>query len=67
MPEEPDRGFVTHVWRARWRFRTRPRWMLRQAQSQLEHLLLDLSNSVTDRYFLQGANATPTKKLGGLA
>ncbi len=33
----------------------------------LEHMLLDLSNSITDRYFLQGANATPTKKLGGLA
>ncbi len=32
-----------------------------------EHLLLDLSDSITDRYFLQGANATPTKKLGGLA
>jgi len=37
-----------------------------QARS-LEHLLLDLSNAITDRYFLQGANATPTKKLGGLA
>jgi len=33
----------------------------------LEHMLLDLSDSVTDRYFLQGAHATPTKKLGGLA
>jgi uncharacterized alpha-E superfamily protein len=32
-----------------------------------EHMLLDLSDSITDRYFLQGANATPTKKLGGLA
>jgi uncharacterized circularly permuted ATP-grasp superfamily protein/uncharacterized alpha-E superfamily protein len=32
-----------------------------------EHMLLDLSDSVTDRYFLQGPHATPTKKLGGLA
>ena len=32
-----------------------------------EHRLLDLSDAITDRYFLQGANATPTKKLGGLA
>jgi uncharacterized circularly permuted ATP-grasp superfamily protein/uncharacterized alpha-E superfamily protein len=32
-----------------------------------EQMLLDLSDSVTDRYFLQGAHATPTKKLGGLA
>jgi hypothetical protein len=32
-----------------------------------EHALLDLSDAITDRYFLQGANATPTKKLGGLA
>jgi uncharacterized circularly permuted ATP-grasp superfamily protein/uncharacterized alpha-E superfamily protein len=32
-----------------------------------QQMLLDLSDSVTDRYFLQGAHATPTKKLGGLA
>jgi uncharacterized alpha-E superfamily protein len=32
-----------------------------------ENGLLDLSNAITDRYFLQGAHATPTKKLGGLA
>jgi uncharacterized circularly permuted ATP-grasp superfamily protein/uncharacterized alpha-E superfamily protein len=32
-----------------------------------ENALFDLSNAVTDRFFLQGANATPTKKLGGLA
>ena len=32
-----------------------------------EQMLLALSDSITDRYFLQGANATPTKKLGGLA
>jgi uncharacterized circularly permuted ATP-grasp superfamily protein/uncharacterized alpha-E superfamily protein len=32
-----------------------------------EQMLLDLSDSVTDRYFLQGPHATPTKKLGGLA
>jgi uncharacterized circularly permuted ATP-grasp superfamily protein/uncharacterized alpha-E superfamily protein len=37
-----------------------------QARS-FEHTLLDLSDSITERYFLQGANATPTKKLGGLA
>ena len=34
---------------------------------RFEHMLLDLSDSVTERYFLQGAHATPTKKLGGLA
>jgi uncharacterized circularly permuted ATP-grasp superfamily protein/uncharacterized alpha-E superfamily protein len=32
-----------------------------------EQMLFDLSDSVTDRYFLQGPHATPTKKLGGLA
>ena len=37
-----------------------------QARS-FEHALLDLSDAITDRYFLQGANASPTKKLGGLA
>jgi uncharacterized alpha-E superfamily protein len=34
---------------------------------EIERLLMALSNAVADRYFLQGANATPTKKLGGLA
>jgi uncharacterized alpha-E superfamily protein len=37
------------------------------AALSFEHMLLDLSDSITDRYFLQGAHATPTKKLGGLA
>ncbi len=32
-----------------------------------EQLLMSLSDAVADRYFLQGSNATPTKKLGGLA
>jgi uncharacterized alpha-E superfamily protein len=32
-----------------------------------EQMLMQLSNAVADRYFLQGSNATPTKKLGGLA
>jgi uncharacterized alpha-E superfamily protein len=32
-----------------------------------EQMLMSLSNAVADRYFLQGSNATPTKKLGGLA
>jgi uncharacterized alpha-E superfamily protein len=32
-----------------------------------EQTLLSLSDAVGDRYFLQGAKATPTKKFGGLA
>ena len=32
-----------------------------------EQMLMSLSNAISDRYFLQGSNATPTKKLGGLA
>jgi uncharacterized circularly permuted ATP-grasp superfamily protein/uncharacterized alpha-E superfamily protein len=32
-----------------------------------EQTLLALSDAVGDRYFLQGAKATPTKKFGGLA
>jgi len=32
-----------------------------------EQMLMTLSNAVSDRYFLQGSNATPTKKQGGLA
>jgi uncharacterized alpha-E superfamily protein len=31
-----------------------------------EQMLMSLSNAISDRYFLQGSNATPTKKLGGL-
>jgi uncharacterized alpha-E superfamily protein len=34
---------------------------------EIERMLMNLSNAVADRYFLQGSNATPTKKLGGLA
>ncbi len=34
---------------------------------EIERLLMAFSNAITDRYFLQGSNATPTKKLGGLA
>ena len=32
-----------------------------------EQLLMGVSNAIADRYFLQGSNAAPTKKLGGLA
>ncbi len=32
-----------------------------------EQTLMSLSNAVSDRYFLQGSNAAPTKKLGGVA
>ncbi len=32
-----------------------------------EQMLMSLSNAISDRYFLHGANATPIKKLGGLA
>ena len=32
-----------------------------------EHVLTRLSNAIGDRFFLQGANAVPTAKLGGLA
>ncbi|MET0271629.1 MAG: circularly permuted type 2 ATP-grasp protein [Phenylobacterium sp.] len=32
-----------------------------------EHSLLRLSGAIADRYFLQGAHAVPTVKLGGLA
>ena len=32
-----------------------------------EQTLLTLSDAIGDRYFLQGAKATPTKKFGGLA
>ena len=32
-----------------------------------EQMLMSLSNAIADRYFLQGSNAAPTKKLGGLA
>jgi hypothetical protein len=31
-----------------------------------EQELMDLSSAVSDRFFLQGANATPQAKLGGL-
>ena len=36
-----------------------------QAQG-LENGLLELSNAIADRYFLQGSNAVPTRKLGTL-
>ncbi len=35
--------------------------------SAFEHTLMRLSGAVADRYFLQGAKATPTIKLAGLA
>jgi uncharacterized alpha-E superfamily protein len=34
--------------------------------ASFEQMLMSLSNAISDRYFLQGSNATPTKKLGGL-
>jgi uncharacterized alpha-E superfamily protein len=34
---------------------------------RFEDALLELSGAISDRYFLQGANAVPTVKLGGLA
>jgi uncharacterized alpha-E superfamily protein len=34
---------------------------------RFERALLSLSTAVADRYFLRGANAVPTVKLGGLA
>ena len=33
----------------------------------IEQALAQLSNAIGDRFFLQGANAVPTVKLGGLA
>jgi uncharacterized alpha-E superfamily protein len=32
-----------------------------------EHALMDLSDAIAERYFLQGANAAPTVKLAALA
>jgi hypothetical protein len=32
-----------------------------------EHRLMGLSDAISDRFFLQGRNAAPTKKIGGLA
>ena len=37
------------------------------AARDFEQILLKLSDAIGDRYFLQGAKATPTKKFGGLA
>jgi uncharacterized alpha-E superfamily protein len=37
------------------------------AMRRFEDALLELSGAISDRYFLQGANAVPTVKLGGLA
>ena len=33
----------------------------------IEHTLMDLSDAIADRFFLQGANAVPTTKMVGLA
>jgi hypothetical protein len=38
-----------------------------KAALTIEQMLMGLSNAIAERYFLQGANAAPTKKLGGLA
>jgi len=64
MPEEPGRLLT----RLASEVEVQDAAALDEAQvRRLEHMLLDLSDSITDRYFLQGAKATPTKKLGGLA
>ena len=64
MPEEPTR-LLTHLAS---QVEVQDAAALDGAQARtFEHMLLDLSNSITDRYFQQGANATPIKKLGGLA
>ncbi len=64
MPEEPVRLLT----RLASQVEVQDAAALDGAQARtIERMLLDLSDSITDRYFLQGANATPTKKLGGLA
>jgi uncharacterized circularly permuted ATP-grasp superfamily protein/uncharacterized alpha-E superfamily protein len=64
MPEAPSR-LVTHL-AARIEVQNAAELDAEKAL-EFENGLLDLSNAITDRYFLQGAHATPTKKLGGLA
>jgi len=64
MPEEPTRLLT----RLGSEIEVQDAALLDGVQARIfEHRLLDLSDAITDRYFLQGANATPTKKLGGLA
>jgi uncharacterized alpha-E superfamily protein len=64
MPEEPTRLLT----RLASQIEVQDAATLDGAQAtSFEHTLLDLSDAITDRYFLQGAHATPIKKLGGLA
>lgn len=64
MPEEPLRLMI----RLSSQVDTEDAAVLDARKAQdFERTLMEVSNAVSDRYFLQGANATPTKKLGGLA
>ncbi len=64
MPEEPTRLLI----RLAGQVETQDAVTL-DADTALvfEQMLMSLSNAIADRYFLQGSNAAPTKKLGGLA
>lgn len=64
MPEEPTRLLV----RLAGQIETQDAASLDvQTALAFEQMLMTLSNAIADRYFLQGSNAAPTKKLGGLA
>lgn len=64
MPEEPARLLA----RLSGQIETEDATFLDDARAlRLEQMLLSLSIAVSDRYFLQGSNATPTEKQGGLA
>ena len=64
MPEEPHRQLIRLAGEAE----TVRAAELRQEQVlAFEQMLMKLSDAIAARYFLQGSNATPTKKLTGLA
>jgi uncharacterized alpha-E superfamily protein len=64
MPEEPTRLLV----RLAGQIETEDAASLDgEVALVFEQMLMGLSNAIADRYFLQGSNAAPTKKLGGLA
>lgn len=64
MPEEPQRQLV----RLAGQVETQDAATLDgEVALVFEQMLMGLSNAIGDRYFLQGSNAAPTKKLGGLA
>ena len=64
MPEEPTRLLI----RLAGQVETGDAATLdAKAALAFEQMLMKLSNAIADRYFLQGSNAAPTKKLGGLA